>query len=69
MDCQALEIVKVEEGRAPAESFITFKLSFVDRANKDPKDHELKRRTERSRFLRAGGKWLYIDSPVLEDEK
>ena len=69
MDCQNLEIVKVEEGRLPVETFITFKLAFIDRAAKDAKDHELKKRTERSRFLKSGGKWLYIDSPDLEDEK
>ena len=69
MDCQSLEIVNIEEGRQPVENFITFKLSFIDRAAKDVKDHELKKRTERSRFLKAGGKWLYIDSPDLEDGK
>ncbi|GAX80959.1 hypothetical protein CEUSTIGMA_g8394.t1 [Chlamydomonas eustigma] len=59
MDLRSLEVKKIEEGRAPQEAFIDFKMTFMDRGSKNP---SLITRNERSRFLCVGGKWMFIDS-------
>ena len=59
MDCRSLEVIKTEPGRADAEVYITFKFTFVNRGTKNT---DLKTRTEKSRFLKVAGQWLYMES-------
>lgn len=61
MECVNLSILGQKEGRAPEEYFIEFKLNYRDRSLKG---EEILTRKERSRFLKAGGKWFYMDSEL-----
>jgi SEC-C motif-containing protein len=61
MECVELKIGSQKEGRAPEEYFIEFNLLYRDRALEGDK---ILNRKERSRFLKAGGKWFYMDSEL-----
>ena len=66
MDCRSLEVIKTEPGRADAEVYITFKFTFVNRGTKNT---DLKTRTEKSRFLKVAGQWLYMESDKFTETK
>ncbi|KAG1664315.1 hypothetical protein FOA52_005713 [Chlamydomonas sp. UWO 241] len=71
MDLQKLQLFKEEPGKAPEEVFITFQIDFYDAQGAHTKGSkgDLTVRTEKSRFLKANGKWLFIDSEFVQPDR
>ncbi|GIL45387.1 hypothetical protein Vafri_2639 [Volvox africanus] len=70
LDPLQLTILASEPGETADEYFITFRLK---RRIKDPEVKgsapEVDELTERSRFIRTKGRWMYLDSRFIEEEE
>lgn len=60
---EKLKILSTEDGPGPDEAFVTFQAFFKVRGQKGsrPQGWHTQSFTERSRFLREDGRWLYVD--------
>jgi len=58
-----LRILSTEDGAQPEEAFVTFQTWFKVKGQKGQRAQGFHTQSfvERSRFLREGGRWLYVD--------